>query len=182
MLPAPLTPGNNSNYSPRPPDEIMGNTLSWIFDSLAVGATQSITFEVTTPVLTGFGATGFLNVVVAEGPAHLPAISSRDSTGVAIAAQGILECYLDRNTWKPDIDPPLGVNFGLTATSFVRIKIHDLAGTLIRNLVDRVYDAGQHRVEWDGRTNAGLTAGSGLYVVTFESRQFIDWKKLIIVR
>ena len=53
---------------------------------------------------------------------------------------------------------------------------------LIKDVVDRPFDAGQQRIEWNGITNEGLQVGNGFYMVTFESQLFTDWKKLIIVR
>jgi uncharacterized repeat protein (TIGR01451 family) len=181
-LPSQLGPNAISNYFPRPPDEISGNILSWTFGALAPATTQLIIFDVAGPALSAPGAAAVLNIAEAIGPNNIPVASSRDSTVVVFVARPAVECYLDRNVWKPGEEPPLGIHFSLTTGSTVRIKIHDLAGTLIRDLLDRFFGPGQHRVEWDGRTENGLQAGSGLYVVTFQSQQFIDWKKVIIVR
>lgn len=168
-------------YSPRPPDAVSGNRLSWQFTNLDVGSTQMVSFQVRAPQVSGDDVLEIANVVIATG-SNLPPVGVRDSTRVIVARAPTLECYLDRNLWRPAVDPPLGIHFGLTASSVVRIKIHDLSGTLIRILPEQTFGAGQHRLQWDGRAENGMPAGSGVYIVTFESDQFIGWKKVIVVR
>lgn len=45
----------------------------------------------------------------------------------------------------------------------VAVDIYDLAGRRIRSLVDGTVDPGRHELEWDGRSDDGRLAGSGVY-------------------
>jgi hypothetical protein len=57
------------------------------------------------------------------------------------------------------------LTFALSASTSVRLELYDLTGRLVRRLVDGVVmSAGPHDVIWDGRTDAGDRARSGLYL------------------
>jgi len=60
---------------------------------------------------------------------------------------------------------PLSLAFELPAAGRATLKMYDLAGRLVRVLVDATLDAGRHSVAWDGRDAAGRTLGTGVYVV-----------------
>lgn len=63
--------------------------------------------------------------------------------------------------------------FNLAAPSFVTIKIYDAAGRLTASLVQEKLKAGAHRIPWNGLSNSGHEASSGIYVavVTTETDQ-----------
>ena len=58
------------------------------------------------------------------------------------------------------------VGFALPAGTVgsVRLGVYDVAGRLIRDLVDRRMSAGRHRVVWDGRGEDGVAVRSGMYL------------------
>jgi hypothetical protein len=45
----------------------------------------------------------------------------------------------------------------------VQVRIFDPAGRLVRTLIDAPYAPGSYGVAWDGRTDAGESASSGVY-------------------
>lgn len=47
----------------------------------------------------------------------------------------------------------------------VRVDIYDVAGRLVRTLVDAAQSGGGHAVRWDGRDAAGSAVASGVYLV-----------------
>lgn len=61
------------------------------------------------------------------------------------------------------------IAFSLPETRTARLTIHDPAGRLVRTLVDQVLPAGSHRIAWDGRSDGGHLAGSGVYLYTLVS-------------
>ena len=57
------------------------------------------------------------------------------------------------------------ISFVLSTTTAVDVEIHDLTGRLVRRLIHRPLETGVQHVAWDGRTDAGDAARSGLYFV-----------------
>ena len=49
----------------------------------------------------------------------------------------------------------------------VTLRVYNVAGRLIRTLVDATVPAGLHRARWDGRDSAGREARSGIYFFKF---------------
>ena len=51
----------------------------------------------------------------------------------------------------------------------VTVKIYDVAGRLVRTLVNEVKDAGAYSAVWDGRNNGGVGVASGIYFYKMET-------------
>ena len=80
-------------------------------------------------------------------------------------------------------NPTTNVSFTLAADAQVNLLVHDLAGHLVRTLVsDEHLDAGTHQRRWDGRDDAGLTVGSGVYLLRLESAGEVQLQRMTLVR
>ena len=64
----------------------------------------------------------------------------------------------------------------------VRISVYNLMGQSIRVLADSWVDAGAHRVRWDGRTDGGAEAASGVYWAVLQAGGTVQTAKLALVR
>jgi hypothetical protein len=51
----------------------------------------------------------------------------------------------------------------LAASAPARIDLFDVGGRRVRTLADRTFAAGAHVIPWDGRDDAGVPAGRGVY-------------------
>ncbi len=63
--------------------------------------------------------------------------------------------------------------FDLDVSSFVRLQIYDITGSLQADVLNQKMAAGPHRITWDGFSTNGATAPSGVYiaVLTTESKK-----------
>jgi subtilisin family serine protease len=57
------------------------------------------------------------------------------------------------------------LELALPATSDAAVRIYDVRGTLVREMVSRSLAPGRHGVTWDGRNASGTPVGSGVYFV-----------------
>jgi hypothetical protein len=89
---------------------------------------------------------------------------------------------LDRNVFRPEAESPLDIRFKLSNRRAAQLDIYDIAGRHITQLTQGVYQGGWNSYSWDGITETGQGAGSGVYLVTLRSGEFNSWKKFIIVR
>ena len=64
----------------------------------------------------------------------------------------------------------------------VRLAVHDVAGRLLRTLVDEVSDPGQKRVNWDGRDDAGARARPGVYLYALSAPGYRSERKLVLMQ
>ncbi|MFN8176876.1 MAG: FlgD immunoglobulin-like domain containing protein [bacterium] len=60
------------------------------------------------------------------------------------------------------------VRFALAAPGRARLTLYDVAGRLVGTIRDQEWPAGEHAVEWDGRSPTGRVA-PGIYFVRFEA-------------
>jgi hypothetical protein len=74
------------------------------------------------------------------------------------------------------------VRYNISSASQVLIRIYDVRGELVRTLVDGHREAGQHAVRWDGRTEKGQQAGSGLYFCSLEAQGHSQVMKMVLLR
>ncbi|MBI5836888.1 MAG: T9SS type A sorting domain-containing protein [Candidatus Eisenbacteria bacterium] len=74
------------------------------------------------------------------------------------------------------------VRFDVPQASRVRIEIFDVAGRLVRRLVDGRYQPGNWLASWDRRTEDGGLASTGVYFYRMQAGSFRDQKKLMILQ
>jgi len=79
-------------------------------------------------------------------------------------------------------NPRTVIAFGLAQAGQVRVEIYDVAGRLVRSLVDGVRPVGDHRVVWDGRDDSGRGVPSGTYVVRMVAQGVVQGHKVMLVR
>lgn len=63
----------------------------------------------------------------------------------------------------------------------VSLKLYDLKGRLVRTLKDASETAGDYRVEWDGRSDAGLRVGPGVYQYRFQAGIVVRGFKVVVL-
>ena len=87
---------------------------------------------------------------------------------------------------EPNVPNPFGsrttMRFDLPAAGRVRLAIYDIAGRLIRTLVDADLQSGAHRAVWDGRDSSGRGMESGSYVARLEAGGAVRTVTLSLVR
>jgi flagellar hook assembly protein FlgD len=87
---------------------------------------------------------------------------------------------------SPEPNPMRGgtaVRLDLPTPERVSIAVFDAAGRAVRTLASGAqFSTGSHRFSWDGRTDAGLAAPSGLYMVRVVAGARASTLKLTVLR
>jgi hypothetical protein len=83
-------------------------------------------------------------------------------------------------------NPVTTIDFSLAADGRATIRVFDAAGRVVRTLVDSRVDPGPHTVVWDGTTDTGHRAASGVYFVKMETTghtsAFSATRKLVLLK
>ena len=83
-------------------------------------------------------------------------------------------------------NPSTTIEFSLAEESRVNLRVFDCAGRVIRTLADTEFEAGPHAAVWDGTTDAGRRAASGVYFVRIETAgrtgAFRATRKLVLLK
>ena len=79
-------------------------------------------------------------------------------------------------------NPAVTVEFTTPRALQVSLSVHGLSGQRIANLSNRVYQAGNHTVEWDGRDDAGTTVAAGVYLLHLKTQVGVQSRKIMLVK
>jgi len=74
------------------------------------------------------------------------------------------------------------ISYELPAGGHVCLRIYDVAGRLVRTLVDSPEGIGRHQVKWDRGTDDGRHVGAGIYFIRLEHRGGSTVEKLLVMQ
>jgi len=64
----------------------------------------------------------------------------------------------------------------------VTITIYDLAGKIVKTLVNSEQDPGQKSVNWNSENMKNELVASGMYIYVIKVGDFIDSKKMMLIK
>jgi len=79
-------------------------------------------------------------------------------------------------------NPETTISYNLPHSSHITITIYDLLGQKLITLFDGNKAAGSYSLKWDGKDYQGLSVPAGIYLYRFEAGNFIQEKKMILLR
>lgn len=105
------------------------------------------------------------------------------STGAAAEDGSIIlpPTRLHNNVPNP-FNPETRITFQLQEAAEASLLIYNLKGQLVRTLLSRELPAGVHQCCWDGRDDQGKSSSSGIYFYQLESRDFRQFRKMILMK
>ncbi|HVP58789.1 MAG TPA: FG-GAP-like repeat-containing protein [bacterium] len=109
----------------------------------------------------------------------LAGIGQSDGGNPAATPGGPVRLY--QNSPNP-FSPVTAIRFELARPDYVQLTIYDVAGRLVRSLVDGTSEAGSHSVAWDGSDDQGRQLPSGLYFYRMATREAVQTKPMALVR
>jgi hypothetical protein len=74
------------------------------------------------------------------------------------------------------------IAYHVPETCRVGIRIYNASGQLVRKLVDAEVEPGRYAASWDGRSDSGEAAVSGVYFCTMEARGFHSSSKMLLLK
>ena len=74
------------------------------------------------------------------------------------------------------------IGFELPQKETVRLSIYDLTGRRVALLVNGEKQAGKHQVVWNGTTDTGRAAPSGVYVYRLEAGSFTAVRRMLLLK
>ncbi len=91
------------------------------------------------------------------------------------------EFSLSQNYPNP-FNPETIIEYQIPKKSQVTIRIYNLVGQEIVNLVNEGKDVGNFKIVWDGKDSFGTIVTSGVYVYQMRAGDFVTSRKLILLR
>ncbi len=74
------------------------------------------------------------------------------------------------------------IPYALGTRGPVSIRLYDVNGQLVRELINQFHEAGQYKVSWNGKDSGGLSASSGVYLLQLRSGGYNETKKIMLMK
>jgi len=108
---------------------------------------------------------------------------SRLSLGKFIDVDIDIPSVFELNSNYPNpFNPNTSIKFSLAEPGYTTITIYNILGQRVIRLVDEYKEAGQYAVIWNGQNSRGQPVTSGIYFYRIESGDFVDSKKMMLLR
>jgi hypothetical protein len=125
------------------------------------------------------------NAWVAQGKCA-PVTMVSEFTSLVIDPTGVedtpsIKTALHQNSPNP-FNPTTTIRYSLNERQWVTIQVFDVAGRLIRTLVDEERPAGVQKVHWHGRNDNGARVASGVYFFSMRTKDFKDVRKGVLLK
>ncbi len=91
------------------------------------------------------------------------------------------EFSLHQNYPNP-FNPTTAISYQLPAASDVKLKIYNTLGQLVKTLVSQKQSAGNYAVQWNGSNDLGEKVASGIYIYRIQAGDFIQSRKLVLMK
>jgi hypothetical protein len=79
-------------------------------------------------------------------------------------------------------NPSTTIKYSVKEKAHVSLKIYNVAGQLVRTLVNGDMNAGAYTETWNGRSNSGNTVSSGVYFYKLVTKNFSITKKMVLLK
>jgi hypothetical protein len=79
-------------------------------------------------------------------------------------------------------NPETRIEYFIPSACHVRLDIFNVLGQHVRTIVDEDQVAGENTVAWDGQNHRGETVTSGIYLYRLEAGEFIQSRKMVLIR
>jgi flagellar hook assembly protein FlgD len=87
-----------------------------------------------------------------------------------------------KQNYPNPFNPSTEISFSLPTTSHVKLEVLNIMGQVVKTIVDRAMPAGTHTVIWNGESSTGEVVGSGVYFYRIEAGNYVDAKKMLLMK
>lgn len=74
------------------------------------------------------------------------------------------------------------IEFGLAEPGFVSLNVYDILGKKVRTLHSEDMEPGNYQAVWNGTNDAGAEVGSGFYFYIIQTDEFMDRKRMTLLK
>ncbi|MXZ07907.1 MAG: T9SS type A sorting domain-containing protein [Gemmatimonadetes bacterium] len=120
------------------------------------------------------------------GTTEYTSVSSGDGTSstkptVLKTEEAPLVFSLSQNAPNP-FNPETIISYSLPQSEQVKLVIYNVLGQQIRTLVNAFKPAGRYRVVWNSKDDFGRSVSSGIYFYQITAGEFLDTRKMLILK
>jgi hypothetical protein len=87
-----------------------------------------------------------------------------------------------RQNYPNPFNPATTIQYALPRASEVSVEVYNILGQRVRSLVDEQQDPGYKTLWWDGKDDYGNEVSSGVYFYRIEAGDFVQSKKMTLLK
>jgi Secretion system C-terminal sorting domain len=87
-----------------------------------------------------------------------------------------------KSNYPNPFNPTTNITFSIPKNSHVRLDIFNSLGQLVRTLIDQNYDTGNYTTIWNARNDFGNKVNSGVYIYRLVSKNYVDSKRMVLMK
>jgi hypothetical protein len=103
------------------------------------------------------------------------------TAGVPPTESAPVQTTLAQNSPNP-FNPSTTIEYRLGQGGPVALRVYDLNGRMVRELVNEAQDADRHAVEWDGRDDMGRAMASGVYFYQLNAPGVRETRRMVLTK
>jgi len=90
--------------------------------------------------------------------------------------------FLLKQNYPNPFNPTTTINYSIPKGGNVRLEIYNSLGEIVNIIQDSYQDAGNHSIAWTGKDSNGNSLSSGIYFYRLISNDFVQVKKMILLK
>ncbi len=104
------------------------------------------------------------------------------NTSLRLSDRAIPDSYgLSQNSPNP-FNPDTDISYALPRAGEVKLRIFNVLGQNVRDLVNAYQEAGTYNVIWDGKDASGQPVASGVYFYQLKSGEYEKTRKMMLLK
>lgn len=141
-------------------------------------------------VIHAASGTLFTIPVVGEDNVILHKVDIADATGTLLKVQSINQTMSEQlptifslaQNYPNPFNAQTTISFALPKTTNVNLKIYNIEGQLVKTLVNKRVEAGNHTVHWNGKDSSDRDVSSGIYFYKIIASDFNMTRKMVVTK
>jgi hypothetical protein len=117
-----------------------------------------------------------------HNPRFAVSVLLNDLIGVQPISNEVPDVYSLGQNYPNPFNPSTKINFSIPKADNVSLKIYDINGQEVYSLVNQKMTPGKYVVDWNSVNNQGHSVSSGVYFYRIISGDYVEAKKMILVR
>tara|TARA_S200000501_G_scaffold367132_1_gene403019 strand:- start:1399 stop:1704 length:306 start_codon:yes stop_codon:yes gene_type:complete len=101
---------------------------------------------------------------------------------MGVSSTNIPEQFILYPNYPNPFNPITTIRYDLPDDAHVTLTIHDLMGREVITLVDGPTPAGSKFTQWNARDEQGKAVSAGVYLYKIQAGNFVDIKKMILLK
>ncbi len=116
------------------------------------------------------------------GTGEYQLLATLGATAVEMAKTDLPTVYALRQNYPNPFNPTTTIEYDLPEPTHVSLRIFDMRGRLVKELVNGKQAPGSYRLKWDGTNQAGEKVASGVYLYMLKAGNYVRIHKMMLVK